>query len=95
MNIILFSCPSGEHHPAIIIVIIIVKLHYGFIHHQVNIILPLSGRLTTFHRFVRQLVHVIYPADKRVFLTVVYFGTEGLQEAREVRKKERKFIGTP
>ena len=51
---------------------------------QINIILPLSGRLQTFQRFMTKLTTVILPHDRRIFLTVVYFGDDGLQRARNI-----------
>ncbi|XP_064110589.1 chondroitin sulfate N-acetylgalactosaminyltransferase 2-like [Macrobrachium nipponense] len=60
----------------------------------VNIVLPLSGRTDTFRGFMDKLVAVILRHDRRVFLTVVYFGHEGLQEVRNIitnASKEAKF----
>ncbi|KAF2349682.1 Chondroitin N-acetylgalactosaminyltransferase [Trinorchestia longiramus] len=53
----------------------------------INIILPLSGRLQTFQRFMTKLTTVILPHDRRIFLTVVYFGDVGLQRARNIITK--------
>lgn len=50
----------------------------------VHIILPLSGRTSTFQNFMDKFVKIALRNDKRVHLTVVYFGTEGLAEARAI-----------
>jgi len=60
----------------------------------INIVLPLSGRIDTFKGFMDKLVNIILKHDKRIFLTVVYFGYEGLQEVRNIitnASKEAKF----
>ncbi|ROT76333.1 Chondroitin sulfate N-acetylgalactosaminyltransferase 2 [Penaeus vannamei] len=60
----------------------------------INIVLPLSGRTETFRGFMDKLVTIILRHDRRVFLTVVYFGHEGLQEVRNIitnASKEAKF----
>lgn len=61
---------------------------------QINIILPLSGRIDTFRGFMDKLGSLILRHDRRLFLTVVYFGHEGLQEVRNIitsASKEAKF----
>lgn len=50
----------------------------------VNIILPLSRRVDAFSIFMEQFVQVCVKADKRVYLTVVYFGVEGLKEVKGI-----------
>lgn len=61
---------------------------------MINIILPLSGRIDTFRGFMDKLGSLILRHDRRLFLTVVYFGHEGLQEVRNIitsASKEAKF----
>lgn len=53
----------------------------------IHIILPLSGRTATFQSFMDKFVKIGLKNDKRVHLTVVYFGTEGLSEARAIMSK--------
>lgn len=55
-----------------------------------NIVLPLAGRLDTFKGFMEKLVKLILRHDRRIFLTVVYFGYEGLQEVRNIITKASK-----
>ena len=50
----------------------------------INLILPLSGRLDKFRMFMEQFVDVCVRRDRRVFLTVVYFGVEGRQDIKNV-----------
>lgn len=50
---------------------------------MINIIIPLSGRIDKFKSFMNRLVDVCIRRDKRVFITVVYFGTEGRNEIKE------------
>lgn len=50
----------------------------------VHIILPLSGRTATFQNFMDKFVKIALRNDKRVHLTVVYFGMDGLAEARAI-----------
>ncbi|XP_046735307.1 chondroitin sulfate N-acetylgalactosaminyltransferase 1 isoform X1 [Diprion similis] len=53
----------------------------------IHIILPLSGRTSTFQSFMDKFVKIGLKNDKRVHLTVVYFGTEGLSEARAIMSR--------
>ncbi len=43
----------------------------------INLILPLAGRIDRFRIFMRRFGEVCILGDGNVFLTVVYFGTEG------------------
>ena len=43
----------------------------------INLIVPLSGRVESFEHFMEMFVEECIEKDKRVFLTVVYFGDEG------------------
>lgn len=53
----------------------------------VHIILPLCGRTTTFQGFMDKFVKIALKNDRRVHLTVVYFGEEGLLEARAIMSR--------
>lgn len=50
----------------------------------INIILPLSGRIDSFTKFMANFRKVCIQHDKNVFLTVVYFGKEGLQNVQTI-----------
>ncbi|CAG5128668.1 unnamed protein product [Candidula unifasciata] len=50
----------------------------------INIILPLSNRVDTFKLFMDQFVSVCIKRDRRIYLTVVYFGIEGLKEVKAI-----------
>ena len=56
----------------------------------INIILPLAGRTDKFQGFMDRFVRVCIHGDKRVFLTVVYFGTEGLNDVKNILGKVSK-----
>lgn len=53
----------------------------------IHIILPLSGRIQTFQSFMDKFVKIALKNDRRVQLTVVYFGEEGLADARAIMKR--------
>lgn len=53
----------------------------------INIILPLSGRTQTFQGFMDKFSKIAIKNDKHVYLTVVYFGEEGLSEIRTILSK--------
>lgn len=53
----------------------------------IHIILPLSGRISTFQGFMDKFVKIALKNDRRVQLTVVYFGEVGLSEARQIMKR--------
>ncbi|XP_038060136.1 chondroitin sulfate N-acetylgalactosaminyltransferase 1-like [Patiria miniata] len=50
----------------------------------VNIIIPLSGRLDKFQSFIERFKSVCLDNRMHVYLTVVYFGEEGLSEIHSV-----------
>ncbi|XP_062376087.1 chondroitin sulfate N-acetylgalactosaminyltransferase 2 [Sardina pilchardus] len=51
-------------------------------HTIINLIVPLSGRTDTFTQFLHNFREVCIQQDKRVYLTVVYFGQKGLQDVK-------------
>uniref|UniRef100_A0A668RNX7 Hexosyltransferase n=1 Tax=Oreochromis aureus TaxID=47969 RepID=A0A668RNX7_OREAU len=53
----------------------------------INIIVPLAGRVETFSQFLQNFREVCIQHDRRVHLTVVYFGQEGLQEVTSSLEK--------
>ncbi|KAK5882084.1 hypothetical protein CesoFtcFv8_020707 [Champsocephalus esox] len=53
----------------------------------INIIVPLAGRVDTFSQFLHNFREVCIQQDRRVHLTVVYFGPEGLQEVESSLEK--------
>lgn len=50
----------------------------------INVIVPLSGRVDTFKQFMEMFVEQGIKKDQKVFLTLVYFGNDGLQEVKEI-----------
>ncbi|XP_061693191.1 chondroitin sulfate N-acetylgalactosaminyltransferase 2 [Syngnathoides biaculeatus] len=60
----------------------------------INIIVPLAGRVETFLQFLHNFREVCVQQDKRVHLTVVYFGQEGLRDVKsslETMSREESF----
>ncbi|KAI4460260.1 chondroitin synthase [Holotrichia oblita] len=53
----------------------------------IQVILPLSGRTSTFQSFMEKFVKIGLKTDRHVCLTVVYFGEEGLSEARSIMSR--------
>ncbi|KAL1122171.1 hypothetical protein AAG570_003576 [Ranatra chinensis] len=54
---------------------------------MVHVVLALSGRVANFQSFMDKFVKIGLKNDRRVVLTVVYFGEEGLAEARLIMSK--------
>lgn len=52
----------------------------------INLILPLSKRLDSFKQFMIRFIKTCILKDKQVYLSVVYFGTEGLTEVKNMMK---------
>ncbi|XP_053548066.1 chondroitin sulfate N-acetylgalactosaminyltransferase 2 [Bombina bombina] len=52
----------------------------------INFIVPLSGRTEAFSQFMQNYRDVCIYQDKRTYLTVVYFGEEGLSEVKDILK---------
>ena len=50
----------------------------------INIIVPLSGRVETFKLFIEMFVEQGIKKDQKIFLTLVYFGSDGLQEVKDL-----------
>lgn len=48
----------------------------------INIIIPLSGRIDKFKSFMERVVDVCVRRDKKVFITLVYFGIEGREDIK-------------
>lgn len=59
----------------------------------INLILPLKNRLDSFLQFMNRFTDIVISKDKRVFLTVVYFGTDGLMEAKNIMSSVSKNTG--
>ncbi|XP_058066291.1 chondroitin sulfate N-acetylgalactosaminyltransferase 1 [Anopheles bellator] len=53
----------------------------------IYIVLPLSGRIAAFQSFMDKYVKIALKHDKCVHLTVVYFGDDGLSEARTIMSR--------
>lgn len=56
----------------------------------INLILPLKGRIDKFQTFMERFAKVCIQYDKRVHLTVVYFGNEGLEDVKSIIGKITK-----
>lgn len=52
----------------------------------INLIIPLSGRQESFQIFMKYFIKVCILEDKHVYLTVVYFGSEGLLDIKNELK---------
>ncbi|KAK3090177.1 hypothetical protein FSP39_009750 [Pinctada imbricata] len=50
----------------------------------INLILPLKGRIDSFKLFMKNFVEVCILQDKKVFLTVVYFGSDNLATIKSI-----------
>ncbi|XP_064418598.1 chondroitin sulfate N-acetylgalactosaminyltransferase 2 isoform X2 [Latimeria chalumnae] len=50
----------------------------------INIIVPLAGRTEAFSQFIQNFREVCIQQDRRIHLTVVYFGQEGLSEVSTI-----------
>lgn len=59
----------------------------------INLILPLKNRIDSFLQFMNRFTEIVILKDKRVFLTVVYFGSEGLMEAKNIMSSVAKNTG--
>eukprot|EP00118_Oscarella_pearsei_P026699 m.310310 g.310310 ORF g.310310 m.310310 type:complete len:521 (+) comp50809_c0_seq1:63-1625(+) len=56
----------------------------------INLIMPLKGRVGKFRIFMEMFVETCIRQDKRVFLTIVYFGDEGREETRTILESMAK-----
>lgn len=50
----------------------------------INLIVPLSGRIDSFEIFMDMFTENCIESDKKVFLTIVYFGEEGKEEVKNI-----------
>ncbi|KAK7901697.1 hypothetical protein WMY93_018466 [Mugilogobius chulae] len=53
----------------------------------INIIVPLSGRVDAFTQFLNNFREVCIQQDRRVYLTVVYFGQDGFSQVKASLEK--------
>ncbi len=59
-------------------------LSYDKKNEWINLIVPLSGRVESFVNFMDMFAERCIKKDKLVFLTIVYFGTEGKEEVKSI-----------
>ncbi|XP_037948150.1 chondroitin sulfate N-acetylgalactosaminyltransferase 2 [Teleopsis dalmanni] len=57
---------------------------------SINIILPLSGRTSTFKSFMENFMKLIINNEQHLHLTVVYFGEKGLKDVRIIMSRAIK-----
>ena len=50
----------------------------------INLVVPLSGRVETFHQFMEMFVEQCIKRDGHVFLTIVYFGEESKEDILQI-----------
>ena len=53
----------------------------------INLVVPLAGRIDQFKIFLDMFADTCIQKDQRVFITIVYFGKEGRDEARDLLEK--------
>lgn len=53
----------------------------------INLIVPLAGRIDQFKVFMDMFAETCIQRDQRVFITLVYFGKEGREEAKDILEK--------
>lgn len=53
----------------------------------IHVVLSLSGRISTFQGFMDKFVKIALKNDRHVLLSVVYFGEQGLSDARTIMSK--------
>lgn len=53
----------------------------------IYMVVPLSGRIDKFQKFLERFVQVAIIGDNKVYLMVVYFGPEGLSEVQDILRK--------
>uniref|UniRef100_H3AIL7 Hexosyltransferase n=1 Tax=Latimeria chalumnae TaxID=7897 RepID=H3AIL7_LATCH len=56
----------------------------------INIIVPLAKRADKFHQFMQNFREVCIQQDGRIYLTVVYFGKEQMNEVKAILEKTSK-----